>query len=214
MEREMSSVGRVLLLLWLVLSGIAWSAPTDGITMEIEVEGNAVQAWMRFPHPRLQQFDANNDGHIDEEELKVEEIEKILDSKIVAWADDQKGRLKVVPSRLGAPEWTHTNVGLRWEFETPPKHIMVDYEYFPEDDQNPECKATYDKGGQLSNFVFTRRQPRLEFSTEEKGFQGGEQILYLLGPLFMLVAIVVGTVLTFRASSNSTNGENPDQESR
>lgn len=166
--------------------------------MEVECEGQQVNLWLRLPHPLLKSLDLNSNGRLEEDEIQSEVIQKAIESKIGVTGDSGPGKLEILPARFGPPDWTHTNLSLRWTFPEPPKELRFHFDYFVESKDKPRCLASFVHKDRTTSFVFERGRTEFELSSQDSSFfsfvlVGGEHILEGYDHiLFLLVLLLSG----------------------
>lgn len=155
------------------LTSIASAHTLDEAVLEAEIEETTIKMWVRLPKPQLSKFDLNHNGRIEGDEVKEAVIAAELRSKIEVFGDDgQAAHLKVVSARPGAPDPSHTNIGLVWNFDSPSEELRFRFQYFVESDDDPRCLASFSRGGSSSNFVFSAAEPEMTLSDKASGFWG------------------------------------------
>lgn len=188
-----------LLVTVLSLLGISASAHTlDEATMEAVIEKGEVKVQIRLPRPQLAEFDLNNDGRIDESELKPDAILAVLEPNLSLQADGKVQKPTLFPIQLGAPSSTHTEVGLQWTIPEKTETLKFHFDYFVESKDAPRCLASFSQNGDKESFVFSIGNTDFQLDSSQLSigsfvFIGFEHILEGYDHiLFLLVLLLAG----------------------
>lgn len=178
-------------LLFLLTAWASAHASDEGI-WECEVKNDGrVEAILRLPNGLINQFDKNNNGILEEEEI-VPQITPFIDELIWIEGDGQRGKLSLRYAGRNDVQLAHTVVGAVWTFSEKPRTHTFHWNYFKSTEDSSGCSANTGccqrtgppkciarittTAGTTSTFVFTEHESSYDFSVLSRGIYGFFQL--------------------------------------